>query len=323
MGTAKKPEGILVELEKIFCRYDEEFVLQEPKFPGTESKEVEILCIILLYQYCKNEENFEIPVKILCGIMVGHEIKSCIMTDMFKTMVDEYRINLREKKSFLSLKKMMTFNDTKKALNTAMSDGENYDISMEELKNILEQIESCQKNIKILETNEITYQNNMRAQSEETNLLWWMVREWCECYEKLYKDMNVVEAALVIPVELYDIVEFELYPYSIVQIIRKILSTTREFTDEKYSLYDMIKETRGELMENKIFNFDEKNINSKIQPILYALKMKEKTEKEEEWKVLFQISSGYEMTELKMTVVDFSLQLCRELELLGYLKNEG
>ena len=64
-------------------------------------------------------------------------------------------------------------------------------------------------------------------------------------------------------------------------------------------------------------------INSKIQPILYALKMKDEAEKEEDWPVMFRVSTGYEITKLKMTVMNFSLQLCRELELLKCLKSEG
>ena len=59
------------------------------------------------------------------------------------------------------------------------------------MKNVLEQIELCQRNIKILAENETTYRNNMKARSEETNLLWWLVSEWSEYYQKGYENMKV------------------------------------------------------------------------------------------------------------------------------------
>lgn len=61
------------------------------------------------------------------------------------------------------------------------------------MKNVLEQIELCQRNIKILAENETTYRNNMKARSEETNLLWWLVSEWSEYYQKGYENMKVEE----------------------------------------------------------------------------------------------------------------------------------
>ena len=51
--------------------------------------------------------------------------------------------------------------------------------------------------------------------------------------------------------------------------------------------------------------------------------MKDEVEKEEDWPVMFRVSTGYEITKLKMTVMNFSLQLCRELELLKCIKSEG
>lgn len=322
MGIEEKPEDILIKLEKVFCEYDEKFTLQGEEFQGEENKEIEILCMILLQYYCEKQKNFEFPIKILCGIGIGYDLKSGNMVKKFERMVDEYRISLRKDKTIVSLKKMEGFNDIKEKINEAINDETSFEIDESEMKKVIEQIEICQKNIRTLELNEEKYKDNMKAKSEETNLLWWMITEWSECYGKLYRDMTAMEAALVAPIEIYNLLEFRLYPYSVGQMIKKILFVTRDFSEEKYSLYDMIKAIRKELLENKMLDFNENNINGKIQPILNAMKIKEKTDNEEEWMVLFRTSSENEMKKIRMTLEEFSLRLCKELELLGCLKSE-
>ena len=318
LGIDKEPEELLIKLEKAFCQQDDTFA-----YKGSGDKETAILCIVLLYEYCERENDYEILLRILCGARVGYKLKSHIMLEKFKEMLSEYRIKIRGEEAFVSIEKMSTFTDMKKALAEASENEESFETSVADMKKIIEQIELCQKNLKILEENENKYRSNMKAKSEETNLLWWMVSEWSDCCKKLYRNMTAVEAALTIPVELYDLVEFKLYPYATEQMIRRILSVTNEFTENEYTLYDMIKTVRKELVKNKNLDFSKLTINSKIQPILYALKMKDEAEKEEDWPVMFRVSTGYEITKLKMTVMNFSLQLCRELELLKCLKSEG
>lgn len=110
------------------------------------------------------------------------------MWKKFDTMVSKYRISLRVGKELSKLKKMSAFTETKKGITEAINNEIPYEAGASELKNVLEQIELCQRNIKILAENETTYRNNMKARSEETNLLWWLVSEWSEYYQK---DMRI------------------------------------------------------------------------------------------------------------------------------------
>lgn len=149
--------------------------------------------MVLLYQYCVKNEDFEFPLKILCGAMVGYRIQSRMMEKKFDTMVSKYRISLRVGKELSKLKKMSAFTEAKKGITEAINNEIPYEAGASELKNVLEQIELCQRNIKILAENETTYRNNMKARSEETNLLWWLVSEWSEYYQKGYENMKVEE----------------------------------------------------------------------------------------------------------------------------------
>lgn len=323
MGIAESPKDILIKLEGEFCEYDESFSLLREENVTAENKEIQMLCIILLYQYCGREDDYEFPVRILCGDGVGYKLRSDIMLNKFKNMVSDWRISIRKTKDFSMLKKMLGFSDIKKAINTAIEEETEYDIGAADKKKILEQIEICQKNIKILQTNEELYCLNMQAKDEEINILWWMLNGWSDCYKEMYRSMTVKEAALTVPIELYNLVKFELYPYATEQMIRKILFDTKEYTEEEYSLCDMMKAARKELTNNHILKLDKTKIDAKIQPILYALTIKSETEKEEEWPLLFRIEAGYEMSEITMSCLKFSLQMCRELELFRYSEEEA
>lgn len=41
------------------------------------------LAMVLLYQYCVKNEDFEFPLKILCGAMVGYRIQSRMMETLY------------------------------------------------------------------------------------------------------------------------------------------------------------------------------------------------------------------------------------------------
>ncbi len=64
------------------------------------------------------------------------------------------------------LKKMSALWKAKKGITEAINNEIPYEAGASELKNVLEQIELCQRNIKILAENETTYRNNMKARSE-------------------------------------------------------------------------------------------------------------------------------------------------------------
>ncbi len=66
---------------------------------------MKILSMVLLYQYCVKNEDFEFPLKILCGAMVGYRIQSRMMEKKFDTMVSKYRISLRAWERIVKIKK--------------------------------------------------------------------------------------------------------------------------------------------------------------------------------------------------------------------------
>lgn len=89
--------------------------------------------MVLLYQYCVKNEDFEFPLKILCGAMVGYRIQSRMMEKKFDTMVSKYRISLRVGKELSKLKKMSAFTEAKKGITEAINNEIPYEAGASEL----------------------------------------------------------------------------------------------------------------------------------------------------------------------------------------------
>lgn len=112
------------------------------------------------------------------------------------------------------------------------------------------------------------------------------------------------------------LLEFSLYPYAIRQMIQKVLSVTEGFTEEKQSLNEMVKLAGEELAERVAISYGQAQIDGRIQPILYALIKKTEAEDENALLAVFRAGAKRSMDEIKLSPAEFSLQLCRELELI-------
>jgi hypothetical protein len=317
MGIAKEPEELLIQLEERFCENDPKFSIHNSEYPGEENKEIRMLCEALLYEYCEcNREEYALPLRIICGINIQRRISSHILEQKFKQLIAEKRVEERKAKDLEKLQTMSGLTKIKKAIQEAEANEQTYELSTDSVKNIIKEIELCEKNIRNIEENQDIYYVNMRAKSEETNILWWMINEWCEPYGEVYRNLKSTEVALAIPLELYMLLEFQLYPYATEQIIQKMLSVTNDFSSEQISLLDIIKGFRDELTDANDIDIQNSVLVEKVQPVLYALNIRMKTENEEEQKALFKVKYGYNASELKMTAKDFAVQLCREIDLL-------
>lgn len=84
----------------------------------------------------------------------------------------------------------------------------------------------------------------------------------------------------------------------------------------------MILSAGSKLPENSVGDVEKEKLDARIQPVLYGVESRNRIEKEEEWAAAFRAESGNDIDNIRMSVVDFSLQLCRELELLRYMQNE-
>lgn len=316
MGIKQEPEELLVRLEEKFCENDTNFSINDSRFSGGENKEINILCGVMIYEYCvSDEEQYELPLRIICGINIKHRISSVIMENKFIELVAQKRIELRKENDFAKLQSMTGCEKIRKAMQEAESNEEEYTLIGDDIKSVLKEIESCEKNIRTMNKNQDIYNHNMNAKNEEMDVLWWMISEWSETYEELYKNLKSSEAAVTIPFELYNQLQFELYPYATEQIIYKLLATTSADPTNEISLDDVITGIRKDKIESICAEFQDDEIDAKVQPVLYAILTNLKVENQDEWRMMFKAQYGNNAAEITMTARDYAIQLCRELDL--------
>jgi hypothetical protein len=122
------------------------------------------------------------------------------------------------------------------------------------------------------------------------------------------------EAVLAVAVESWKLIEFDIGPCSIRQIIYKGISFLKN-QPENISLEDVV-----QAVNDKIYDSIEMNRLSigRTQPILMALKCAyecKDSSSGDAWKIIFENQCGRKTDSIRMNVKKFAYQLYLELEL--------
>lgn len=161
-------------------------------------------------------------------------------------------------------------------------------------------------------------------QREESNVLWWLVAEWSEIYEKKISALNNLQAAIVVPLELIDCISFVPGPIAIFSVMKKALCLSTEEIEEKYSLKEFIIS-----IEDKIFPYIEKYEDILVRtftPILNALRVRKKYYGNGTdvslWIQVYESDFKVKADEKMYSVYEFARCLFLECELIQLLKGE-
>ena len=147
---SKDVEDILLKLEEVFCQEDTNFTIEQ------NAKELPILVGILIYKYSKNEENYLLPMMIICEYHSGdRELGDCLY-QLFLRYIDEMRLLMRhpeyvEKRNYSigtnQLRKSIT--EKKKKLE---EDGTSFSYTVTEIDSIVSLLEKCENNFNYILT---------------------------------------------------------------------------------------------------------------------------------------------------------------------------
>ena len=313
LGIEKKNvEDILIKLEENFCEDDVDFSKDK------NIKELYILVGILIYQYSKNEDNFLLPMIIVCGCHIGNSTISESLCQLFNRYINEMRLALRhrklEEKTSYSIGISQLINSIMEKKKKLEEDGEKFSYSSSELDSIVSLLEKCENSFRYIEQREIYLLNDLKAQREETDIAWWLLTEWSESYNCPLSE----ELVLAVSVELNNLNQYALGPYAFQQAIYKSISLFKKRTDD-ISLENFANIVKDKIVE--LIDIEELEV-SQVQPILTALKCRyecRESADEQSWKGIFEGRSKRKIDELKMNICEFAYQLYLELE-LAYLK---
>lgn len=319
LGIEKKDiEDILIKLEENFCEDDADFSKEK------NVKELYILVGVLIYQYSKNEDNFLLPMMIVCGCRIGNSAINESLCQLFNRYINEMRLALRhrklEEKTSYSIGISQLTDSIMEKKKKLEEDGEDFSYGSSELDSIVKLLEKCENSFRYIKQREIYLLNDLKAQREETDIAWWLLAEWSESYNCPFSELKIEEVVLAVSVELNNLNQYALGPYAIRQAIYKSISHLKKGTNS-ISLENFVKLVKGKIAE--LVDIDTMEVEQ-VQPILTALKCmyecKESTD-EQAWKAIFEGRSKIKIDDLKMDVGEFAYQLYLELE-LEHLKEQ-
>ncbi len=311
-------EKCLVHIEEIFCEEDVDFTKED-------EKELRLLCEILVYDYSKRKGMLEFALMILCGVNIGKKLSSNIIYEKFKKLVDEERLSSRndeESKGKYPASAMNKLQKSIKEVKNNLAEGESFEYSSELLDLLVDEVNILTQQNKYLHQQNTELQQLVTKQREETDILWWMMNEWSELYEKPFNKLNDKEIAIAVPTELYNHSQYILFPYAGNKIIRNFLEKCED-PEKKFSVFEYLREINDELLNRLNYEFRTEEIE-KVQCITMALYCMERCGCEgDAWKAMFKKEYGGEVDSICLTPYEFADQFQWELELMGYLTDEG
>ncbi len=307
-------EACLVHIEEIFCEEDVDFTKEN-------EKELRLLCEILVYDYSEKHDMLEFALMILCGFNIGKNLSSNTVYEKLKKLVDAKRISLRNDQKTKGKYPSSAINKLQKIIKEKknnLAEDESFEYSSELLDLLVEEI-----NI-LTHQNKYLYQQNadlwqlVIKQREETDILWWIMNEWSELYEKPFNKLNEKEIAIAAPMGLYEHSQDTLFPYAGNQIILYFLEKCKN-PEQKYSISEYLENINEDFLNKFVFDFKTEEIE-KVQCITGALYcMKQCGCEGDAWKGMFKKDYGREPEKICLTPVAFANQFQRELELASYL----
>jgi len=307
-------EECLVHIEEIFCEEDVEFTKED-------EKELHLLCEILIYDYSERQDVLEFALMVLCGVNIGKTLTSNIIYEKFRKLVEVEKIASRNDEDSKGKYPKSTIKKLLKKIKEekeSLAEYESFEYSLELLDSLVNEVYI------LTQQNQYLYQQNEDLQQliikerEETDILWWMINEWSELYDKPFNKLNDKQIAIAAPIGLYEHLQDVLFPYAGNQIIRYFLEKC-EKPEQEYSISEYLKDINDDLLYQDVFDFKIEEIE-KVQCITRALVcMKQCGCEGDAWKVMFQKGYGTDPDEVCLTPLAFASQFQRELELASYL----
>lgn len=310
----KDVEDILIKLEENFCQEDVNFTIEK------NEKELQILVSILIYKYSRNEENYLLPMMIICEYHSGNSVISEYLYQLFMKYVDEIRLSMRhskyvEKRNYSIGAKQLSKSimEKKKKLEDG---GTIFSYGVTEIDSILSLLEEHENNFHYIMKREQYLTDELSAQKEESDIAWWLLNEWSQSYNRPFSELKIEEVVLAVPVELYNLSQYTLGPYTIRPVVYRGVLHWKKRTNN-ISLESFVNVVKDKVTESKLIDIENMELEQ-VQPILTALKCmyecKDSTD-EQAWKAVFEGRIKRNAVDLKMSVEEFAYQLYLELEL--------
>lgn len=197
--------------------------------------------------------------------------------------------------------------DVKGLKNSFESEG---DFTTENVEQLFIILSSLDNNVRAVKEQNKNLLNEVKKYREESQILNWVIGEWCNQKNVPLKDLEEKDSVLFLGRELANYVDIYPGPFAAMAFLTKMLSKTKDYNNCECSLAEIVNRLSGEdksifvseFQEYDLFNF----------PIVMAINESQRVDGNKEWYPLYKKNVGVSPEEVKRTCVEWAYQFYLE-----------
>jgi len=313
------------------------------------NKPIDGECIENFGQYFYNQDySFEMDNKVELSILAGYILHTLLHDDNWNKKIIsaltvlsltniENKYNELYEEAYLRLDEMMfEIREQQKELKTPNMKG----IDIEKLKQSIQSgdaintenadhlytiLNALDFNIRAVRDQNKRLQNEIKKYKEESQILSWIVGEWCNWKNAPLKQLEEKNIALVLGKELAQFITVYPGPIAAKAFLVRMISKTADYSNSEFSLSEII---------NALSDQDKRNIVSEFQgydlsyfPIVMAISNSQKVDGIENWYPLYRKGMGVHPQEVKKSSSEWAYQFYLEniakMALQDWRRNDG
>lgn len=239
LGKAQKSKDFKNEFFNFFKRHDsvlleEEFELEGKVLAGATAAESIA---------ADSGSSIYIALALISGNF-GLEPSSLINIDVLQSAVDYL------KRESINVRKLLTPTTTPVKYPALKEEGATIETISAYAKTLTQAIKVFEKNA---ESQKSSFEHNLSVLKEESEIHWWIFREYNNTFDIVIKDLEGPKGPLAISKDLYELIGLYLPPVNFKEFLSIEISKTSEGLDKEYSITDCV----DVLCKNDEFEFEE------------------------------------------------------------------
>lgn len=299
---ANKP--IAEEDIKEFSNY---FYNEDYSFDTDNIEELSILAGYILHKLLEdNDWKKKTAVLVTLLSIVNTENRYSELYEESIIALEDMMCMTREEPRELKASNLKTI-DVKGLKNSIENEGTFTAENAEQLSTILNVLDS---NIRVVKEQNKNLLNEVKKYKEESQILNWVIGEWCNQKNAPLKCLEEKEIALLLGRELANYVDLFPGPFAARAFLTKMISKTKNYNNCECSLAEIVNVLSMEDKAVIVSEFHEYNLSS--FPIVMAINESQRVDGNEEWYPLYKKGMGVCPDEVKKTCIEWAYQFYLE-----------
>lgn len=293
--------------EEVYNQFGNYFYEEDYSFDLDNKEELSILAGYISHQLLGDEEWKEkVAILIVLMSLTNNENRySQLFQEAFDSL-ENMMCATREEKKEIKIKNLKTI-DVKTLKGSFEGEGTFTVENVELLFSILNVLDD---NIRTVKEQNKNLQNEIKKYREESQILNWVVGEWCNWKNTSLKYFEEKDVVLLLGRELAGFVNIYPGPFAAKAFLTKMLSKTKDYSNNEYSLAEIINSLSTEDRNTMVLEFEKYDLSN--FPIMMAINASKKVDGNEEWYPIYKKEMGLLPSEIKKNCIEWAYQFYLE-----------